>query len=186
MRHPLPYVLLAAFLAAPLTQAQPLDTIRVGDVPGTEGNWQFGEVTVGAPASEVQRWFADAAHWPNRFPDTEWTQVRGRTSDGRTVVRFKSRIIGRPLTLRLRVRPGLITYDGEGKNVTTQGKIFIEALGPRRTRVVMQSTSQVHGTIGLFATTNNRRQRAQKKFRADLGALVRMSDAWAASQRKKG
>lgn len=188
--RPLRSVVALATLAllAPLAaaQPQPLNTITVGDVPGTEGNWQYGQVVVNAPAPLVQRWFSDAARWSARFPDTEWSHVRGRTADGRLVVQFRSRIIGRTLTLWLRERPGLITYDGQGKNVTTQGKIYISALGPTRTRVVMQSTSQVHGAAGIFASKKARRSRAQKKFRADLNAVIRMSNAWAEAQRRRG
>jgi hypothetical protein len=175
-----------ALAASSVAWSQPLGTITVGDVPGSDGNWQYGSVTVAAPAKEVQRWFGDASRWAARFPDTEWSEVQGRTAAGREVVRFRSHIIGRTLTLWLREQPGLITYDGEGKDVTTQGKIYITALGPERTRVIMQSTSDVHGAAGLFASAKMRRERARKKFRADLGAVVRMSNAWAAAQRRKG
>jgi hypothetical protein len=181
------FALLASLLiVAPLAFAEPLGAIRVGDLPGTSGTWQFGEVTVAAPADQVQRWFSDAARWPARFPDDEWVQLVGTTPDGARIVRFRSRIIGRTLTLRLREQPGAIVYEGEGKDVTTRGKIFIERLGDQRTRVVLQSTSEVHGAAGIFASKKMRRERSQRKFRDDLAAVVRLSNAWAAAQRRGG
>lgn len=160
--------------------------IKLGDVPGSDGNWQYGETVVDAPAPVVQRWFTEAALWSRRFPDTQWAQPLGTDAQGRQVVRFRSRVIGRPLTLHLTERPGLVAYTGEGKGVTTQGKIFISALGPQRTRVIMQSTSEVHGAAGIFASKKMRHDRALKKFRADLSAVQQLSNQWAAAQRRRG
>jgi hypothetical protein len=176
----------ALSLLASLAVAQSLGAITVGDLAGTGGHWQFGTVTVAAPADEVQRWFSDASRWSVRFPDTEWAQSLGVGPDGRRIVRFRSRVIGRPLTLHMSETRGAIFYDGEGKDVTTQGKIFIERLGPTRTRVLLQSTSEVHGAAGIFASLNARRQRAYRKFRADLSSVVRLSAQWAAAQRRGG
>lgn len=174
----------ALTLVAPLAFAQ--QSIRLGDIPGSDGNWQYGETIVEAPADLVQRWFSEADLWSRRFPDTEWAQPLGTDAQGRKVVKFRSRVIGRPLTLHLTESRGLIAYDGEGKGITTQGKIFVQPLGPRRTRVIMQSSSQVHGAAGIFASKKVRRDRAFKKFRADLSAVIGMSNAWAAANRRGG
>jgi uncharacterized membrane protein len=175
-------LLMGLALVAPAARAAPAGEIRVGDLPGTNGNWQFGEVTVNAPAAEVQRWFADVNRWPQRFPDVKSADVAGKAPDGREVVHFRSTIIGRPLTLRISDRPGLIAYDGEGKDVTTQGKIFVERLDDQHTHVMLQSSSQVHGAAGIFASAKMRRSRAQKKFRSDLSSIVRLSNEHAPSQ----
>ncbi len=179
-------LMLGIALAPEPAAAQRIDDIRVGDLPGTDGTWQFGEVTVNAPADVVQRWFADVSMWQRRFPDVTTARVLGTTADGRRIVHFSSTIIGRPLTLRLRDRPGLIVYDGEGKDVRTQGKIYIERLDDRRTHVLLQSSSQVHGAAGIFASKNMRRQRAQRKFRSDLAAIVRLSSQRAAALSRSG
>jgi hypothetical protein len=175
-----------ALLLAAGTLAAPLNTVVVGDLPGSGGNWQFGEVTVAAPVGEVQRWFADAAYWPARFPDDKWARDLGRTPDGRRVAQFYSRTIGRPLTVRLRERPGLIVYDGSGKGITTQGKIILQSAGPRQTRVIMQSTGEVHGLAGAFATTGVKRKRTLKKMRSDLEAVIRLSRQYAAARGHAG
>jgi hypothetical protein len=164
----------------------PPGQIRVGDLPGTDGNWQFAEVTVNAPAEVVQRWLADASRWQGRFPDVEWAQVTGTTRDGRNIVRFRSRIVGRPLTLRMRERPGLILYDGEGRDVVTHGKVYVEALGDRRTHVILQSSSEVHGAAGWFASKKMKRERTRRKFVSDLSSIIRMSNQWVAAQRRGG
>lgn len=174
----------ALSLVAPLALAQP--RITLGDVPGSDGNWQYGETVVNAPADLVQRWFWEPEMWSKRFPDTQWAQPIRSDGRGHQVVRFRSKVIGRTLTLRMTQKPGLISYDGEGNDVTTQGKIFVTALGPSQTRVLMQSTSQVHGAAGIFASKKMRRDRALKKFKADLTAVIQMSNAWAAAARRGG
>ncbi|HEX8953905.1 MAG TPA: SRPBCC family protein [Polyangia bacterium] len=171
---------------ATLAAAQQLNAITVGDLPRTEGQWQVGEVTVAAPSAEVQHWFTDAARWPQRFPDDQWARVLGRAPDGRLVVEFRSKIIGRTVKLHLRDKPGLITYDGVGKGINTQGKIFIQALGPTRTKIVMQTTGELHGAIGMFASEGMKRKKALAKLRADLEAAVRLSRASAAAPRSGG
>ncbi len=178
-------VLLSCLLAALPAAAQPLGVVSVGDLPGTGGRWQTGEVTVAAPAAEVQRWFADAAGWTRRFPDDERVRLLGQAPDGRQLVEMRSRALGRTLTLRLRVQPGLITYDGSGKGVTTQGKIMIQALGPSRTRIVMQTTGELHGAIGLFGE-GTKRKRALAKLRADLEAAARLARAANAAVPRSG
>lgn len=168
-----------------LDQVQ-LNQVRVGDLPGTSARWQSGEVTVAAPAAEVQRWLSDAAAWPERFPDDKWAKVIGVAPDGRKVVQFRSKILGRPLTLRMREKPGSIVYDGEGKGVHTQGKILIQSLGPERTRVVMQSSAELHGATAALITEKGKRNRALKKLTADLNSIVRLSHAYAATPRRGG
>lgn len=77
-------------------------------------------------------------------------------------------------------------YDGKGKGVTTQGKIYFESLGPSRTKVVMQTTGELHGATGAFAPEGTKRKRAIKKLSADLDATVRLSRAYAATPRSGG
>jgi len=166
--------------------AQPIGVVTVGDLPGTDARWQAGEVTVAVPAAEVQRWFTDAPNWPRRFPDDEWVRPLGRAPDGRQAVQFRSKALGRTLTVRMRVQPGLITYDGFGKNVTTQGKIMIQALGPARTRIVMQTTGELHGAVGVFATEGMKRKRALAKLRSDLEAAARLGRAASAAVPRSG
>jgi carbon monoxide dehydrogenase subunit G len=163
--------------------AQELDRVTIGDLPGTNGSWQTGEVVVAAPAAEVQQWLSDAPDWPARFPDVEWAHALGTTEDGRRIVQFRSRAIGRPITIRVREQPGLIAYDGEGKDVTTRGKNYIERLGERRTRVVLQTTAEVHGAAGAFASEKMKRERARRKLSADLDALVELAHRQAATDR---
>ena len=168
--------LAACVLLSPLATAEELDRVAIKDLPGSDGRWQQGEVVVPAPAARVQQWLSDVRDWPARFPDVQWARELGTTPDGRRVIRFRSRAIGRPMTIRIRERPGLIAYDGDGKDVTTQGKNWVEPLGADRTRVVLQTTADVHGALGAFVTAKMKRQRARKKLAADLNALVRLSN----------
>lgn len=168
-----------------LARAQ-LDRVIVGDLPNTNGQWQSGEVTVAAPAAEVQHWLSDAANWPARFPDDKWAKVQGTAPDGRKLVQFRSKILGRTLNLRLREQPGSIIYDGDGKGVHVQGRIFIEPRGPNLTHVVMQTSANLYGTTAALISEGSKRKRAQRKLAADLGAIVRMSQARAQTQRQGG
>jgi hypothetical protein len=186
MDHRRALAILSLLLLPSLATAQPLDRVVVHDLPNTSGKWQVGEVVVAAPAGQVQHWLSDANSWPVRFPDTQWAKRIGTTPDGRNIIRFKSRVIGRPLTIRIRERPGFMEYDGEGKDVTTQGKNFIERLDSRHTRVVMQTSSEVSGALRMFASPKTKRDRAQRKLNADLQALVRLSHATAAASRPGG
>jgi hypothetical protein len=172
--------------SAGLAFAQPLDQVKVGDLPGTDGQWQAGEVVVAAPAEEVQRWFTDVSQWEKRFPDDTNVRDEGRGPDGRHTASFKSKAIGKTLTVHMREQPGLITYDGSGKDVNTQGKIFIQALGPSTTKIVMQTTGELHGAAGAFAPEGTKRKRAIKKLTADLDAAVRLSKGYAATPRHGG
>lgn len=174
--------LLSSALAA---SAQPLGAVTVGDLPGTNGRWQTGEVTVAAPAAEVQHWFSDASRWAQRFPDDDQVQVRGRAPDGRQVVQFHSKTLKKTLTVHLREQPGLITYDGSGKDISTQGKIMIEALAPTRTKVIMQTTGELHGLVGLVGK-GEKRKRALAKLSADLEAVVKLSRLSASAAPRSG
>jgi hypothetical protein len=169
-------LLLAGALAAATVAAaaveQPGDIV-VGELPGTHGQWVYGEAVVAAPSTVVQRWLGDVPAWSKRYPDVQWAQSLGTNKAGEHIVRFRSSIIGRTVTLRMREAPGRITYEGEAKNVTTRGRIFVDAIDASNTRVTLQSTAEVHGLAGVFATQSLKRQRAQQKIRSDLTTLVR-------------
>jgi hypothetical protein len=166
--------------------ALPLNTVSVGDLPGTNGSWQVGEVTVAAPPDEVQRWFSEATQWAPRFSDDAWSRDLGHAPDGTHVAEFYSRVLGRALTVRLREQPGLIAYDGSGKGITTQGKIYIMPAGPGRTRVVMQTSGQLHGALGAVVSERMKRKRALNKLEADLNAVVRLANSYATTRRRGG
>jgi hypothetical protein len=177
--------IVAILLFAGAARAQVLNRVIVGDLPGTGGRWQAGEVTVAAPAEEVQRWFSEIEHWTARFPDDLSSRDLGRAPDGRRVAEMRSRALGRTLTLRLREQPGLIAYEGAGKGVTTQGKIFITRAGPGLTKVIMQTTGELHGAAGVFGE-GTKRKRAIKKLTADLNAVVQLAQRQAATRRPGG
>jgi hypothetical protein len=167
-------------------RAQQLNVVKAGDLPGTHGRWQYGEVTVAAPPRVVYQWYADAAQWSQRFPDDEWSKALGRTPDGRQVAEFKSKTLGRTLRVEMTLQPNLITYRGSGKGISTQGKIFIEAAGPNQTKVIMQTTGELHGVTGVLAPESVKRDRAIKKLTADLLATAHLANAYAATQRRGG
>jgi len=125
----------------------------------------------------VRGWLVDFDHWPQRFPDVTSAKVLARAGGDRAKLRFRSKTIGRELTIDLRWTAREITYRGAGKNVDVQGKIAMRPVGDGRTEVVMQSTADVHGLTGAFASKGMKRERAFKKLRADLGALERLSHA---------
>ena len=149
--------------------------VAIGDVPGSGGNWQEGRGVINAPVDEVHAWFLDFDHWPQRFPDITSAQTLARPARDQARVRFHSNIIGRELTLNMRWNERNIAYTGWGKGVNVQGKILLTPVGPRRTQVVMQSTADVHGLSGAFATPGMKRKRAFKKLRSDFAALQRLS-----------
>jgi hypothetical protein len=144
--------------------------VHLGDVPGTGGQWQQGSTVVAAPLPEVRRWLTDYDAWPALFPDVEWATVLARDGDLWTV-RFRSRIVGRDLTIRVRISPTLLVYVGTGKDVTTEGKVYLKALDRQHTSVLMQSSATVHGLAGAFVGTGTKRKRALRKIGADLSAL---------------
>jgi hypothetical protein len=145
---------------------------QLGDVPGSGGEWQQGEALVAAPPSQVRAWLTDYAAWPRRFPDVEWSEPLGVDARGRNVVRFRSRIAERVITVHEAVTPGLLVFEGWAPSIYTQGRIFLLDGGAGRTRVVMQSTSAVHGFLALFATRGLKRRRAFEVIGSHLGALV--------------
>jgi len=180
------FVLIVLAALAGAAHGQTLNRVVVGDLQGSNGRWQVGEVTVAAPADQVQRWFTEVERWPARFPDDVSSRNLGRAPDGRRVAELRSRALGRTLTLRLHEQRGLITYDGAGKDVTTQGKIYITPVGPGVTRVIMQTTGELHGAAGVFAGEGTKRKRAYKKLSADLNALVRLANQRASMPRSGG
>lgn len=178
--------MLALLVGAPLlVGAAPPNEVQIGDLPGTNGRWQQGEVTVAAPPDVVQRWLSEASRWPARFPDDQWARELGRAPDGRRQVEFHSNVLGKTITVRMDERPGLIVYDGTGKGVWTQGKIFVQPAG-RGTRVIMQTTGDLKGIGGAFAPESLKRKRVRKKLASDLNAIVRLSNTWAATPRRGG
>lgn len=179
--------LVAVMVLAPAwASAQTINSVSLGDLPNTGGRWQVGEVTLVAPADEVQRWLADSSRWEERFPDDSQVRELGRLPDGRHSVEFHSAALGKTLTVRVHEQSGRIVWDGTGKGVTAQGKIFVEPLAGGRTRVIMQSTGELHGALGKFASQGMKRKRSLKKLGADLHALVRLSNTWAATTRHGG
>ena len=161
-------------LGAPAWGATGAAGIETRDVAGSNGNWQEGSATIAAPLAEVRGWLTDFEHWPQRFPDVTAAKVLARSGDSATL-RFRSKTIGRELTIKLRWTEREINYVGAGKNVNVQGKIALTPKGDGATQVIMQSTADVHGLSGAFATQGLKRDRAFKKLRADLGALERMA-----------
>ncbi|HEY7954170.1 MAG TPA: SRPBCC family protein [Polyangia bacterium] len=164
------------FLAAP-ARAKRLDTARLllRDVPGSGGSWQEGSAVVAAPVDEVRHWLTDYPAWPKRFDDIEWSQALADDAAGRHVVRFRSRIAGRTLTVHEAVTKHLISFEGDGPEVHTQGRIWLLDAGGGATRVIMQSTSEVHGLLGLFATRGLKRRRAFEVIQADLDSLLALA-----------
>lgn len=160
-----------ATAAAPGPPAAPRQ-IDLHDLAGTDGQWQEGIALVPAPPAKVQYWLTDYDRWVGRFPDIEWSKLLGDDDRGRHIVRFRSKLAGRTFTVHERVEPGLLVFDGWAPNVHTQGRIWILDAGGGNTRVIMQSTAEVHGFIGLFATKGYRRKSAFAATRSHLGALL--------------
>jgi carbon monoxide dehydrogenase subunit G len=173
-RSPRAARLLASFVAAGVALvavAAPANgPVRLGDVPGTNGQWQQGSSVIAAPLDEVHGWLTDFAAWPKVFPDVQSATVLQHDGNAYTV-RFRSKIVGRDMTLRLEVGPRVVVYTGSGKDVTSQGKITLEPLDRGHTRVLMQSSAEVHGLAGAFASQGMKRKRAFKKMESDLTTL---------------
>ncbi len=148
--------------------------IEVGDVAGSDGNWQQGRAVVDAPLDQVRGWFTDFANWPANFPDVTSAKVLASGPDTARL-RFRSRIIGRELTIDVHWTAREITYHGTGKNVAVQGKIEMRPIDAKRTEVVLQTTADVHGLAGAFASKGYKRQHAFKKLRSDLAAIEHLS-----------
>src|SRR5689334_14660684 len=86
------------------------------DLPGSDGNWQEGRAVVDAPIDVVRGWLVDFEHWPQLFPDVQYAKVLSRPAGSQAVVRFRSRIVGRELTIGFGWGAREIRYRGGGKN----------------------------------------------------------------------
>jgi hypothetical protein len=164
--------LLVTFAANAL--ANPSD-FALRDVPGTDGAWQEGRAIVPAPWQVVQHWLTDYAHWPERFADIEWAKQLPDDAAGRHVVRFHSRAGGRTFVIHEEVRPHLLTISGTAPHVHTQSRLWILDHGHGTTEVIMQSTAEVHGLAGWFATKGYKRKRAFAAIRSQLGSLLHLA-----------
>src|SRR5204862_794816 len=121
--------------------------IALRDVPGTDQKWQEARALVDAPYPEVFRWLTDFSSWPARFHDVVSVEVLASRPDAARV-RMRSRIIGRTITVDVRVAPGVISYRGADGNITSAGRIFVTPAEGGRTDVIMQSTAHVGGWLG--------------------------------------
>jgi carbon monoxide dehydrogenase subunit G len=151
--------------------------VALRDIPGSDGEWQEGSAIVPAPPERVVHWLTAYREWTRLFPDVEWAQVLPRDRRGRDVVRFRSRYAGRAITMHQAVTPNLLTYDGYGANIHTQGRVYVIDLGNNRSRVIMQTTSEVHGMAGVFASRKLKRTRAFQALRGHLSALIEAARA---------
>lgn len=148
--------------------------IQMGDLAGSRGKWQEAKSVIDAPVADVREWMGDVAHWPERFSDVTTVRILAKQGNA-TTLRFHSKIIGRDLTITTRSAGDTITYDGFGKDVTTQGKIFMRPIDDRHTEVILQSSSEVHGALGAFASKGMKRKRAFAKMSSDLKSLEAMA-----------
>jgi hypothetical protein len=170
-------ILAACFIVlAPRLHADPDPRIALRDLPGTDGEWQEGAALVPAPRERVHAWLVDYANWPKNFPDMLTTEVFPDDDRGRHVVRFSSKIAGMTFVLFEEVRPTLLVFEGFAPHVHTQGRIHLIDRGDGTTRVLMHSTSEVHGFIGLFATKAYRRKSAFAVSTAHLQALLALAE----------
>jgi len=152
-------------------EAEDTPEMTLHDLPHTDGNWQEGEAVIPAPANQIRAWLVDYARWPERFSDVQSAEVLGQTSDGAAIVRFRSRIADRTITIHEWQTDWGLRYEGQGGDVSTRGRIFLVDQGDGSTRVIMQSTSEVHGFLRLFATKGVKRKSAFNIMRAHLTSL---------------
>jgi hypothetical protein len=145
--------------------------IELRDLPGTRGEWQEGEAVIPAPRDQVRYWLTDYGNWPRRFPDIGWSTVLPDDAQGRHVVRFSSHIVDAIITVHEEVRPDLLVFSGTAPYTHTQGRIYLIDLGDGTTRVLMQSSAEVHGFWKIFATKGLKRDRAYRVTRSHLQAL---------------
>lgn len=171
--------LIASLCACTSTRADaPIaPAIDLHDLPDSDGEWQEGVALIAAPQETVRYWLTDYAAWSQRFPDMEWSEVLPDDERGRHLVRFRSRIANCVFLIAEEVQPGLLVFDGFAPHIHTQGRIYLVPEGPGRTRVLMQSTAEVHGFIGLFATKGYKRSSAFKVTRSHLTALLALAKA---------
>ncbi len=165
------------------TAKPPAPGYGLADLANSHGDWQQGSAVVDASRDQVRQWLTDYRDWPRHFPDIEWSEVLPDDSAGRHVVRFRSKIADRMIVVHEAIEPGLLVFEGFSPNIHTQGRIHLIPLGDGSTRVVMQSTTEVHGFIGIFATRGLKRDRAFKVTRAHLDALVNLSQGAARAAR---
>jgi hypothetical protein len=158
--------------ALAIQPSQPAPPIELTDIPGTDREWQQASAVVNAPAKLVSHWLTAYEQWRQLYPDIEWVQRLGVDAEGRDVVRFRSRYAGRTITMHQSVTPKLLVYEGWGPNVHTQGRVYVIDMGRERTRVIMQTTAEVHGLAGVFATKGLKRNRAFQALRGHLAALL--------------
>jgi hypothetical protein len=158
-----------ALLFALSVQAAPNIVLR--DLPGTRGEWQEGEAVIPAPPDQVRAWLTDYRNWPRRFPDVGWSTVLPDDGNGWHVVRFSSRIVDSIITVHEKIEPRLLVFWGTAPYTRTQGRIHLIDLGDGTTRVLMQSSADVHGFYKIFATKGLKRDRAYKVTRSHLQAL---------------
>jgi hypothetical protein len=156
--------------------------IMLHDLPNTGGEWQEGEATIEASPDQVRFWLTDYEHWSERFPDVEWQQVLDDDERGRHVIRFRSRIADCVLTVHEAVEPDLLVFEGFAKNLYTQGRIYLLPAG-NKTRVLMQSTSQVQGFWRIFASQKYRRKSAYEVTTSHLNALSKLAGGIQSSER---
>jgi hypothetical protein len=153
-----------------VASAEPPIVLR--DLPGTNGEWQEGEAVIPAPRDRVRGWLTDYPNWPKRFPDIGWSMVLGDDEKGWHVVRFSSRIVDAIITVHEEVLPDRLVFWGTAPYTYTQGRIHLIDLGNGTTRVLMQSSAQVHGFWKIFATRGLKRERAFRVTRSHLQALL--------------
>jgi len=146
-------------------------SIALHDLPGTNGEWQEGVAVIPAPRAQVHHWLTDYARWPRRFPDIGWSTVLPDDDRGRHVIRFTSHIVDAMITVHEAVQPDLLVFEGTAPYTHTQGRIYLVDLGDGTTRVIMQSSAEVHGFWKIFATKGLKRDRGFKVTRSHLQAL---------------
>jgi carbon monoxide dehydrogenase subunit G len=149
--------------------------IQFDDVAGSAGQWQEGTAVIPAPIEQVRRWLTDYDHWPQIFSDVSAASVEGTTPDGAAIVRFHSRLNHQTIVIRERQTPFGLEYEGGSTHVRVQGRIFLSDLGNGRTRVTMQSSSDVHGYLRPFVSDRLKRSRTQAMIRADMTSLFELS-----------
>ena len=162
-------------LAGAAAAAEPRAAMSFRDLPGTGGSWQEAQAIIHAPPERVRSWMIDYDRWPSLFSDVASAEVLGNAPDGSAVVRFQSRIAGRLITVRERQTSFGLEYDGEAHDVTTRGRIYFLDLGNGSTRVIMQSTADVHGFWRPFAFHRLKRRRSFEIMRSQLESLDLLS-----------
>jgi hypothetical protein len=145
--------------------------IDLHDLPGTNGEWQEGVAIIPAPRDQIRAWLIDYPNWPKRFPDIGWSTVLPDDAKGRHVVRFSSHIVDAIITVHEAVTPNLLVFEGTAPYTHTQGRIHLIDLGDGTTKVLMQSTAEVHGFYKIFATKRLKRDLGYEVSRSHLRAL---------------